>query len=120
MIFSCSLFVWLTFCPGQFWNVPVEVEEYEGAFNGDMRDNVYKITIEREGAPRRHFLGLKQDVKWDFQSGTCYYVGNVQGGVIGEDLNSDPVIEGDYTEYTMDSLFDTEYNHTRFDQDLCT
>ena len=114
-----SLIFYLCFSPGQFWNVPVTVEEYDGLFNGALQDDIYNITVTRPDAPPRHFTGLKKDVTWDFKSRTCYYVGNVQGGKIGENPSGDSVIEGDYTDYAVGSLFDTEFSDSQFNQSLC-
>ena len=96
----------------------MRVEEYDGLYDGERRDDVYNITVMKEGS-QRHFLGLKKDVTWDFRSEICYYVGNVQGGVTGEDPSSDPVIEGDYTHYAVESLFSTEFSYSRFREELC-
>ena len=93
------------------------VTEYELPFDGQSRDDVYNVTMQT--SPPRSFLGLKKDVAWDFRPEVCYYVGNVQGGVIAEDLSGGPVIEGDYTEYIMDSLFSTEFRYSRFREELC-
>ena len=96
------------------------VEEYDGLFNGVARDDVYNITLFPPEAPPRHFLGLKEDVTWDFRSRTCYYVGNRQGGMIGEDPNSDSVIQGEYSDYAVNSLFHTDFTYTRFNEVLCS
>ena len=113
------LISYLCFSPGQFWNVPVTVEEYDGLFNGAPQDDIYNITVTRTDAPPRHFLGLKKDVTWDFRSRICYYVGNMQGGEIGENPSGDSVIEGDYTDYAVGSLFDTDFSYSQFNQSLC-
>ena len=34
-------------------------------------------------------------------------------------MTSDPVVEGDYKDYRVDSLFSTEFRHSQFREELC-
>ena len=94
---------------GQFWNVPATVVEYIGPFNGVERDDDYNITL-HYGNADRSFVGLKMDMTWEFERRTCYYVGNTQGGTLAELEDSSSVIEGIYTDYKVDSLFETNFS----------
>ena len=53
----------------------------------------------------RNFPAFFYDLTYD----GCYYAGDSQGG---PERSRDPVIEGDYTQYAMDGLFDTEFTYT--------
>ena len=67
----------------------------------------------------RHFPGLFYDLVWDRSDRGCYYVGNSQGG---PELSRDPinsVIEGSYSQYIVDGLFDTEFVYEEFDESVC-
>ena len=105
--------------PGQFWNVPATVEEHNGLFNGVERDDDYNITLHYSDYTHRSFVGLKMNVTWEFERRTCYYVGNIQGGPIGELEDSNSVIEGDYMNYKVDSLFETEFPFSQFMESYC-
>lgn len=95
------------------------VEEHKGEFDGVQRDDDYLITVGAQ-TPRK-FVGIKLEKTWRFSNGTCYYVGNTQGGRLSsEEAFGDSVIEGEYTDYIVDSLFDTQYiPFGQFDEDLC-
>ena len=102
--------------PGQFWNVPVTVAPFDGEFDGVERDDDYVITVSHPHAVSRSFVGLKADVTWEFEERVCYYVGNTQAGQLAEVTEpNDSVIEGNYREYKVDSLFATSYVHSRFE-----
>ena len=52
----------------------------------------------------RSFTGLYYDLTWEFEDGPCLYAGNRQAGPIYEIVEpNDPVIEGRYGEYVVDS-----------------
>ena len=93
--------------------------EHVGLFNGEDRDDDYNITV--DASTPRHFVGLKTEVTWEFEKRTCYYVGNSQAGKLSEDeALGDSVIEGEYADYKVDSLFDTQYTpYGQFDENLC-
>ena len=102
----------------QFWNVPVELS----SFTGDTPDDYeyYTVTVTPADGDTRQFVGFTYDVTWDFTNTPCIYAGNQQGGIDGNFLgSSDSVIEGHYTQYIVDSLFDTEFNFTQFNSSQC-
>lgn len=104
--------------PGQFWNIPVTVEEYTGNFNGVARPDDYYITIYHPDSAPRSFVGLKTNVTWEFESKTCYYVGNQQAGRLAE-VPGGPIVEGTYEDYRVTSLFATSYLYSRFIEANC-
>ena len=69
---------------GQFWNVPIDVEEYDGDFEGSARSNDYVVTVNYPGSPPRSFVGVLSSVTWEFEKRPCIYVGNSQAGPISE------------------------------------
>lgn len=110
------------YSPGQFWNVPVEVEPFNGDFGGEQRTDDYVITVRHPESSPRRFVGLKSDVTWEFETRVCYYVGNAQAGKLAEvsDPNdNDSVIEGTYSDYRVDSLFATDFKYTHFNTARC-
>ena len=57
---------------------------------------------------------------WDSQKKQCLYVGNLQGGSSHEVPGlEDSVIEGLYTDYVVDSEFETQFRYAVFEQDKC-
>ena len=93
---------------------------FEGEFSGIQRDDDYVITVSHPDSTPRSFVGLRSGVTWEFEKRVCYYVGNTQAGKVSEVSEpNDPVIEGDYSEYTVESLFATEFTYMRFNDDRC-
>lgn len=93
---------------GQFWNIPITVTDVAGTPYIELYD---------EGHDRhRIFPAFFYDLVWDHSYDGCYYAGNSQGG---PERSRDPinsVIEGTYSNYIMDGLFDTEFEYDRFDE----
>lgn len=62
---------------GQFWNVPVSVNKYEGPLQPGYesffnRDILYLITVTSvTGRGTRSFLGELHDIAWDQRTGWC-------------------------------------------------
>ena len=52
-------------------------------------------------------------------SGPCYYVGSAQGGRTSERPENEPVIEGRYTDYRVEQLFDYEFKYSQFEESRC-
>ena len=105
---------------GQFWNVPVDVIENTGSFNGVFRDDDYIITVNYPNSPPRRFVGLRYSLTWEFEKRPCLYVGNSQAGPLGETVDpNDSVIEGTYQNYEVDSLFSPEFDFSHFDETQC-
>ena len=107
--------------PGQFWNVPVTVEEFTGEFGDEQRDDDYIITVRYPGAPPRSFVGIESSVTWELERRPCYFVGSVQAGPLAEVSEpNDSVIEGVYGDYIIESLFATSYTYSHFLEGRCT
>ena len=106
---------------GQFWNVPVSVTEFDGDFGGTNRSDDYLIRLSDPNSNNeRSFVGIKADITWEFEKRPCLYVGNSQGGPIVEvESPNESVIEGDYTEYEVGSLFATAFRYGQFNETEC-
>ena len=78
------------------------------------------MVIYPPGGEVREFIGNLHLHTWDHSSVPCLYVGNPQGGAVGEfgDVNH-PVIEGYYTQYMVADLFATQFKYTQFDTEQC-
>ena len=64
-------------------------------------------------------MGIKSFVTWELGR-TCYFVGNEQAGKLAEVSDpNDSVIEGDYGDYIVESLFATAYTYSHFLESLC-
>ena len=105
---------------GQFWNVPINVTENTGSFNGMLRDDDYIITVFYPGSPPRSFVGLESSMTWENEQRPCLYVGNPQAGPLDEIVDpNDSVIEGTYRDYEVASLFSPDFVFSYFDETFC-
>ena len=106
------------FNTGQFWNIPASVTQYTGFLrDGTTRDDAYIVEIRPPNKPARRFVGFFNPYGWDHSHQNCIYVGDSNAGQTYELLSvNDPVIEGDYTFYRMDSHFNTTYQFSEFDE----
>ena len=105
---------------GQFWNVPVDVRENTGLYDGALQDDDYIITVNYPGSPPRSFIGLAFSVTWELGQRPCLYVGNSQAGPLGETVDpNDSVIEGTYQDYEVSSLFSSDFVFSRFNKSHC-
>ena len=105
---------------GQFWNVPVDVTENIGFFNGELRDGDYIITVNYPGSPSKHFVGLRYSVTWELERRPCLYVGNSQAGPREETVDpNESVIDGTFRDYEVDSLFSPDFVFSHFDETNC-
>ena len=78
------------------------------------------ITVDHPDSSERSFVGLRADVTWEFENRVCYYVGNRQGGKLAEVTEpNESVIEGEYTQYKVDTLFSTNFTYTHFNANRC-
>ena len=101
---------------GQFWNIPVTIKFHSEIDGHDY----YNVTVSHPLSKPRSFSGLLHDEDWDSQKKKCFYVGNVQGGPSPEVPGlDDSVIEGPYTDYVVDSKFDTQFRHAVFEENKC-
>lgn len=110
----------------------MNIEPFTGLY--DSEDNVtsddtnctdglcdyYVVSITHSSSAERKFVANYYDVTWDFEKRDCLYCGNSQGGPIREvDSPNDSVIEGHYSEYELDGLFDTAYKYSAFNSSMC-
>ena len=51
--------------------------------------------------------------------GPCYYVGNSEGGKSGELNDNQSVIEGKYSDYEMNGLFEYNFIYSQFEANRC-
>ena len=111
--------------PGQFWNVPIDVQTYE--YVGPTPtyldvDSLFAVCVSppgRNGEPSkpRKFVAEYYSLKWDATSDACFYSGNIQGGrllEVSDPAFNDPVIEGFYTDYITSGLFQNSFMYTQF------
>jgi len=104
---------------GQFWNIPIDVVRYNQSIDGAVRSDTYTITVNYPNQ-RRQFVGFLYPLTWELDFRQCLYVGNKQGGPIGEvnDPN-DPVLQGEYQDYEVDNIFGTAFQYSHFDDSRC-
>ncbi len=103
---------------GQFWNRDVELENFTGTLNPNYPPlNQVRYTL---NVNNRTFTGILFDLTWEFKPDPCILAGNRQAGPIGEVLEpNEPVIEGNFREYKIGSLFGTAFTYGRFNEDMC-
>ena len=99
------------FFAGQFWNIPITVSEKDGVSNVQVYYRGYKSY--------RNFAAVFLPLVWDHSATGCYYAGDSQGGPERNNNPVNSVIEGHYSQYIMDGLFDTEFLYNRFDDSAC-
>ena len=100
------------FHTGQFWNVPLSVS--------DLGNSSFVMEVnEEQSSSYRRFKVTPYRLIRDHSEIECYYAGNVQAG---SEIDSDPknsVIEGTYNQYQTNSLFATDFDFKRFNDDNC-
>ena len=100
--------------------MPVTVSSYTGLYGGEERTDDYIITVDHPQSEPRRFVGVKYSVTLEYERSVCYYAGNTQAGRLVEVSDpNDSVIEGDYTDYKVDSLFATDFRFSHFDGSRC-
>ena len=105
---------------GQFWNIPVELEEFTGTVPPNDTLSYYTVSVTPPDGDVRSFVGHLYDVTWDFTPVPCVYAGNRNGGPVYEfDNPNDPVIEGNYTQYQVSDIFSTQFTYEQFDESRC-
>ena len=116
---SCSQFIthvslspYNTLHAGQFWNIPILVS----SVNGESYIEIYDPSHDKY----RRFPAEFYVLVWDRSYGNCYYAGNSQGGPERGHNPVESVIEGVYTQYTTDGLFETDFQYKQFDDDRCS
>ena len=79
-----------------------------------LEGDYYNVTVVPTDSAPRSFLGQAFPETWDTTQEQCLYVGDGQGGWSGEFKQlPDSVIEGSYTDYILDGLFQTTYKFSR-------
>ena len=85
---------------GQFWNIPIIVND--GIFS--------RIEInETESSNYRSFNSISIPQTYDGTQRVCYYASYI----------GTSAVEGTYTQYQTDSLFDTAFTYSQFDNEKC-
>jgi len=108
---------------GQFWNIPVSVERFEGQVRGGYSAiSRYTISLATNNDSRK-YTGKLRIHNWLMKNEPCLYVGDKQSGpvyeVVGGDPN-DPVIQGKYTDYQVpDAFSEDKYSFGLFREDKC-
>ena len=108
---------------GQFWNIPIDVEAYDGPVPSYLlEEELYTITVNPAVFPPRprSFVAELNQQTWDTTADPCFFAGNYQGGAIYE--ITDPggtVIEGSFRDYRVDSLFSTDFVYSQFGSNQC-
>ena len=121
----CDLFCVVYSYAGQFWNIPVTVEMFVHTGVPDpyfLEEELFTITIHPvgPGSTKRRFVAELYDQTWDFSREICFYAGSVQGGPVREiDDPNDSVIQGSYRDYSVRSLFATDFVYSQFSASLC-
>jgi hypothetical protein len=110
---------------GQFWNVPVEVELYDGEYGSGSAQDVntyYTVKVTPPDSTPRQFVAEYGSYLWSYTQTPCLYAGNRQGGPLREvkDGPNDSAIEGLYRDYIASDFFATDHTYNRFDNSRCT
>ena len=71
------------------------------------------VNVKHPQAPLRSFLADYYGHVWDGSPKPCLYAGSSQGGPISDVEPNDSVIEGDYFQYEVGSLFDSNFRYNR-------
>ena len=111
----------LLFCTGQFWNVPVTAERYQGTMsNGRPAEGYFRVSVSHPDSPTRNFPGFLWPWSWEGRQEPCLYSGtNNAGSTHIIDGLEDAVIEGRYSDYIVSEAFGTEYVFSRFADETC-
>lgn len=100
------------------------MQRYTGPLRdgSDPGDNAYSVTVNYIDQPPRMFVGWLFPITWEVRQEYCIYAGNGQGGWAYEvpDPFNDPVIEGNYADYRVDSAFATEFQYSHFEENRCS
>ena len=108
------------FCPhaGQFWNIPITYTVYNGTLSDDYAAaDIRLVTVRPPNSEVRMFLADRFARTWTNSPGPCFYAGNGQGGPYGGDGPDSPVIQGRYSDYQVDGLFEEDFVYAEFDDD---
>ena len=76
-------------------------------------NRLYNVTVIPPDSPPRSFLGDLVPRTWDSTKEWCLYVGNGQAGPSGTSDLRGSVIEGRYSDYIVESMFDPTFIYDR-------
>ena len=96
---------------GQFWNI--DVTAYSSTTSLGEGTVPYVVNVKHPQAQLRSFLADHYSHVWDGSPKPCLYAGGSQGGPISDVEPNDSVIEGNYLEYEVSSLFDHQFKYNR-------
>ena len=110
---------------GQFWNIPVTLELYNGIVFQDSPDETfYIVTVSHPESPVRQFPAFYWPRTWEVTkqaTDPCLYAGSMQAGGTSEIKEfEDSVIQGQYLDYKLSGPFETEYVYSKFDRMRCS
>ena len=94
-------------CVGQFWNMDVTAHSSDTSLGEGTLP--YVVNVKHPQAQLRSFLADHYSHVWDGSPKPCLYAGSSQGGSISDVEPHDPVLEGSYHEYEVNSLFDHQF-----------
>ena len=99
-------------CIGQFWNIPIGVQNF-------TVDPYYNITVNAKGGTTRSFGGFLYSRPWEIML-PCLFTGDRQGGATNAfgDPN-DSVIQGSFQDYEVSDLFSNDFTFSIFDSAAC-
>ena len=102
---------------GQFWNIPINVTQYNGSFVYDVEspEKYYTVEVHYPMSPVRSFVGYMFDVTWEWKHKHCVYAGDRQGGPAGEVAKDGSVIQGTYEDYVISDRFETQFKYGVFE-----
>ena len=99
---------------GQFWNIDVTAHPSDTSLGEGTVP--YVVNVKHPQARLRSFLADHYSHVWDGSPKPCLYAGSSQGGSISDVEPNDPVIEGNYHEYEVNSLFDYQFKYNRLNR----
>ena len=101
-----------TYCVGQFWNIPIGVED-------SAVDPYYTITVNATDGTTRSFGGFLYARPWEIML-PCLFTGDRQGGETNAfgDPN-DSVLQGTFQDYEVNDLFSTDFTFSQFNSAAC-
>lgn len=97
---------------GQFWNVPVMLTQWAvNSTYGGFFLPTYNVTVQNGGRATRTFTAYLHEATWDADAEPCLYSGDGQAGP--------SILEGNYLDYQVTGVFDTNFRFSRFRAGFC-
>ena len=105
---------------GQFWNTHATIQPHHVELSPEIAKYFNQSNLFVVSLLQRRFVAERFHRSWNLSLQSCLYAGSSQGGALS-DLPGpkDSVIEGRYTQYIVDSLLQTNYTYSRFDESFC-